>query len=91
MGTTAARKARAILDNAQKVLAIEAFAASQAISYRGEAVLGKGTKEVYQEIRKHISPIEEDRIMYIDMDILDNMVKSGVFVKVVEEALGQLE
>jgi len=91
MGTTAARKARAILDNVQKVLAIEAFAASQAISFRGEVTLGKGTREVYKEIRKHIPPVEEDRIMYTDMDKLDKMVKSGVFVKVVEDTIGQLE
>lgn len=91
MGTTAARKARLILDNVEKVLAIEAFAASQAISFRGEAVLGKGTKNVYEEIRKHVPPVENDRIMYVDMDKLDKMVKSGAFVNAAERALGELE
>lgn len=90
MGTTAARKARLILDNVEKVLAIEAFAASQAISFREGAVLGKGTRRAYEEIRKHVPPVENDRIMYVDMDKLDKMVKSGVFVKAVEEALGEL-
>lgn len=91
MGTTAARKARAILDNAEKVLAIEAFAASQAISFRGEVTLGKGTKNVYEEIRKNVPPVDDDRIMNVDMDKLDKMIKAGIFVKVVEEALGELE
>jgi len=91
MGTTAARKARAILDNAEKVLAIEAFAASQAISFREDVELGKGTRHVYEEIRKNVPPVEDDRIMYVDMDKLDKMIKAGVFVKAVEEALGELE
>lgn len=91
MGTTAARKARMILDNVQKVLAIEAFAASQAITFRENPVLGKGTKKAYEEIRKHVPPVEEDRIMYTDMDKLDKMIKDGIFVKVVEEYIGELE
>ena len=36
MGTTAARKARMVLDNVQKVLGIELFCASQGIYFRGE-------------------------------------------------------
>ncbi|NLN49669.1 MAG: histidine ammonia-lyase [Clostridiales bacterium] len=91
MGTTAARKARLIIDNVQKVLAIEAFAASQAISFRENPILGAGTEKVYGEIRKYVSPVEEDRIMNVDIEKLDKMVKEGIFVKVVEEQIGQLE
>ncbi|MDD4833969.1 MAG: histidine ammonia-lyase [Lutispora sp.] len=91
MGTTAAKKARLILDNVEKVLAIEAFAASQAISFREDAVLGKGTAKVYEEIRKNVPPVENDRIMYVDMDRLDAMVKAGAFVKAAEESVGELE
>ena len=91
MGTTAARKAMQIMDNVQKVLAIEAFAASQAIGFRENPILGKGTSLVYQEIRKHVTPVEEDRIMYPDMNKLDKMIKDGVFVRIVEESVGKLE
>lgn len=91
MGTTAARKARLIIDNVEKVLAIEAFAASQAISFRENPTLGAGTEKVYGEIRKYVSPVEEDRIMNVDIKKLDKMVKEGIFVKVVEEQIGQLE
>jgi len=91
MGTTAARKARVILDNVQKVLGIEAFAASQAISFRGDVKLGKGTSEAYMVIRKEIAPVEEDRIMYTDMNKLDEMVKSEALIKAVESAVGELE
>lgn len=91
MGTTAARKARVILDNVQKVLGIEAFAASQAISLRGDVKLGKGTSEAYKIIRKEVPPVDEDRIMYTEMNKLDRMVKTGVLIKAVESAIGQLE
>ncbi len=91
MGTTAARKARVMLDNAQKVIAIEAFAASQALTFRGDVKLGAGTAEVYKAIRKEVPPVEEDRIMYIDMNKLDKMVKNEVLIKAAEEAVGELE
>jgi histidine ammonia-lyase len=91
MGTTAARKARVILDNVQKVLGIEAFAAAQAISFRGDVKLGLGTSEAYKVIRKEVTPIDEDRVMYTDMNILDGMIKSEAFVKAVESAIGKLE
>jgi len=91
MGTTAARKARVILDNVQKVLAIEAFASSQAISFRGDVALGKGTAKVYEMIRKEVTPVVEDRIMYVEMKKFDAMIKRNAFVEVVEAATGTLE
>lgn len=91
MGTTAARKARVILDNVQKVLGIEAFAAAQAISFRGDVKLGKGTSEAYKVIRREVPPVDEDRIMYTDMNKLDRMVKNGVLIKSVESVIGRLE
>lgn len=91
MGTTAARKARVILDNVQKVLGIEAFAASQAISFRGDVALGKGTAEAYKVVRKEVAPVDEDRIMYVDMNRFDRMIKSEAFVRAVESAVGELE
>jgi histidine ammonia-lyase len=90
MGTTAARKARLILDNAQKVLGIEAFAAYQAITFREDARLGKGTREAFAVIAKEVDPVDHDRIMYIDMNKLDAMVKSEALVKAVEKAIGEL-
>jgi histidine ammonia-lyase len=91
MGTTAARKARVMLDNAQKVVAIEAFAASQALSFRGDVKFGAGTAKAYEAIRKEVPPVEDDRIMYIDMNKIDKMVKNEVLIKAVEEAVGELE
>ncbi len=54
MGTTAARKARLILDNAAEGIGIEAFAAYQAMSFRGDVKLGKGTREAVDVIKNRL-------------------------------------
>ncbi|MDD3126009.1 MAG: histidine ammonia-lyase [Candidatus Izemoplasmatales bacterium] len=64
MGTIAARKAGAILDNARKVIAMEYMSACQAIDLRAKKELGNDTQIAYNTFRKHIPFLEEDTIMY---------------------------
>ena len=90
MGTTAARKARMVLDNSQKVLAIELFCATQGIYFRGEDKLGTAGKAVYEHVRKAVQPVKEDRVMYTEMAKFDAMVKNNEIVDVVEKAIGTL-
>jgi len=90
MGTTAARKARMVLDNSQKVLAIELFCATQGIYFRGEDKLGTAGKAVYEHVRKSVQPVKEDRVMYTEMAKFDTMVKNNEIVDVVEKAIGTL-
>ena len=91
MGTTAARKARMVLDNSQKVLAIELFCATQGIYFRGEDKLGTAGKAVYEHVRKSVQPVKEDRVMYTEMAKFDAMVKNNEIVDVVEKAIGELK
>ena len=90
MGTTAARKALSILDNSQKVLGIELFAASQAMTFRDESKLGTAMTAVYKHIRKSVAPWEVDGISYIEMNKFDRMVKSGELNDLVEATIGKL-
>ena len=90
MGTTAARKARMVLDNSQKVLAIELFCAAQGIYFRGEDKLGTAGKALYEHVRKSVQPVKEDRVMYTEMAKFDAMVKNNEIVDVVEKAIGTL-
>lgn len=90
MGTIAARKARSILFNVSRVLGIEYFAASQAIYFRNGAKLGEGTSRAYELIREHIAPLEEDRVMYVDINKASEIVESGRLVKTVEEGIGEI-
>jgi histidine ammonia-lyase len=91
MGTTAARTAAMILDNAQKVLGIELFAASQAIWLRGEKGLAPATQAAYDHIRKTVAPIDEDILMHDELVKFDAMVKSNELVEVVEQVTGRLK
>lgn len=90
MGTIAARKAREILNNTRKVLAMELLAACQAIDLRGKKGLGKGTEIAYNIVRKHIKVLEEDRIMYKYIDICEDIIKSCKILNKVEEEIGSL-
>lgn len=90
MGTTAARKALSILDNAQKVVGIELFAASQAVSFRDESKLGTAMSALYKHIRKTVNAIDQDIISYVEMNKFDAMVKSGELNQIVENAIGNI-
>ena len=90
MGTIAARKARMILDNAQKVIGIELFAASQGLFLRGDKKMAPATKAVYKRIRKSVAPIHDDIVMYEQMNKFDEMVKSGELNAIAEKVTGEL-
>jgi histidine ammonia-lyase len=90
MGTIAARKAREILKNAQRVLAIEMLAAAQALEYRNEGGRGAGTDAAYELVRSFIPPLKEDRVMYPDIDKSAEMIVNGSLVESVEKAVGNL-
>ncbi|HPR24199.1 MAG TPA: aromatic amino acid lyase, partial [Bacillota bacterium] len=90
MGTTAARTAAMILDNSQKVLGIELFAASQGIWLRGEKGLSKATKAAYDHIRKTVEPVDQDVIMHYEIKKFDEMIKTNEIVEEVEKITGPL-
>ncbi|MEG1710200.1 MAG: histidine ammonia-lyase [Clostridia bacterium] len=61
MGMTAARKAREILTNTQRVIGIELLTACQAIDIRESAEkLAPSTKEMYLKVRETVPFVEKD-------------------------------
>jgi histidine ammonia-lyase len=91
MGTIAARKAREIYLNARKVIAMEMFAACQAIDIRGDKGLGKGTKAAYDEVRKVIDYIDKDRVMYFEINKAEELLADDKVLNAVEKAVGALK
>lgn len=91
MGTTAARTAAMVLDNAQKVLGIELFAASQGIWLRGEKGLAPATQAAYDFIRKSVAPVDQDVVMHYELKKFDEMIKSNEILEAVEKAAGELK
>lgn len=91
MGTIAARKAGEILKNARNVIAMELLAACQGVDLReSQDKLGKGTKKVYEEIRKVVSYYDKDRVMHIDINAMEELIKSNKIVEAVEKEIGKL-
>jgi histidine ammonia-lyase len=92
MGTIAARKARSIIDNATNVLAMELLAACQGIDLRegsSERRLGKGTIGAYRLVRSNVSMLQEDRIMYPDIQVAKELVSTGRVVESVQACLNE--
>ena len=68
MGTTAAHKAKQILENTEYIIATELICAAQAIEYRGPEKLGKETKKVYETIRRTVPALKEDKALSGDIE-----------------------
>lgn len=67
MGANAATKLKRVLDNVQRVLAIELLTAAQAMDFRNAKDSSETLFEFYKAFRKEVSFNEEDRIMHDDM------------------------
>jgi histidine ammonia-lyase len=94
MGSVCVRKYKEILRNTQVVLAVQLLCAAQALDFRlagvgmtsrpaGVLALGRGTRSAYEQIRKRVSFMEQDRPLMTDINIVADLVRSN-------ELLGQL-
>ena len=90
MGTIAARKAAEILKNAQRVLAIELFAAGQAVEMLGAEKLAPATRAALAHLRGSVPPIERDVVMYEQMEKCERIVREGGLIAAVEAVTGPL-
>jgi len=77
MGATAARKAREIVRNTSRVLAIELISAAQAIDLMDQRPMGSGTRALYRDLRSHVRPLEEDRPLSKDIEKVAGLILSG--------------
>ena len=92
MGVTAGLKLLNILDNVERILAIELMAAAQGLDFRkptlgADAQLGRGTRAAYALIRERVPFIEQDCIMYPYIEAMHQMVAQGQIVDAVNRAL----
>lgn len=90
MGTLAARKCRAIIDNVEKVLAIEFLTASQGLEFARPLRASDALENAHAVIRGKIPKITEDRVFSDDIFKLTAMIRSGEIVTAVEKVIGPL-
>lgn len=84
MGMHAGLHALEILKNTERILGIEYLIAAQAFDLRGEIRFGAGTKAAYDLIREHVSFMECDRVMNVDINASSALVSSGELAAVVQ-------
>ncbi len=90
MTPIAVRKLGEILRNVSSVLAIEILSASQAFDFRKPLRPGKGTRVAYDMVRKVVPFMEDDRVLYPDIEEVSKLVRDGSLVSGVEGAVGEL-
>ena len=90
MGTIAARKCRAIVRNAENVVAIELLCGAQAMDLFTNTRPGAGTRAAFDTIRKTIPHLERDRVLADDIAQVVGLIRNGDMVTAVEAAVGPL-
>jgi histidine ammonia-lyase len=78
MGATAAIKAYAVLQNLERILAIELFTAAQALEFRRPLASSPYIEDFIARYRQTVDFVEHDRILYPDIN------KSVAFLREVE-------
>jgi histidine ammonia-lyase len=90
MGPIAVRKCTEILKNVRTVLAIEMMAAAQAFEFHEGRRPGKGTRVAYDLIRTKVPKLEDDRVLWPDIEEIRKLVASNAILEAVEQEIGPL-
>jgi histidine ammonia-lyase len=91
MGVTSGRKLHEIVSNVQHCLAIELLCNTQGIEFLRPMKSSPALEKVYTLVRKHVLPIEDDRIFHKDIENLTRLIKTDEILKEVESITGVLK
>ena len=81
MGMVAARHAAQVIDNVERIVAIELLCAAQALDLRGVALAGTGTRAAHAQIRAQVPALIEDRPMTDDVEAVCRLIDAGKFAE----------
>jgi len=90
MGQGAAVKARHILENARRIVAIEYLCGAQGLEFRKPLKAGLGPRFAHRLLRKSVPRLTTDRSMSADIEHVVGMMRAGEISKVVEAQVGRL-
>jgi histidine ammonia-lyase len=85
MGMTGALKLRSIVDNAERLLAIELLAAAEALDFRRPLKSGTGVEHAYETVRAVSPAVTHDRAMSSDIERVAASIRAGEFDSGFEE------
>jgi len=91
MGWSAGRKLRRLIENVQRILAIEAACAAQALDLRAPLQPGPATSAVLARIRREIPFLDSDTFMAPHLEAAESLVNTGALAEAAESAIGALD
>ena len=77
MGWGAGKKLFPLLDNVQRVIAIEVLCAVQGIEYRRPLEPAPGTRRIMELVRSHVPPLDRDRSLADEIEVISNLIGRG--------------
>ncbi len=84
MGSISGRKALQVIENVEKILAIELLTAAQAFEFRKPLKSGVFLDEIHKEIRKKVAFAEKDRVFAEDIEKGIEMIRDKTLIKVID-------
>ncbi|MBQ0733069.1 histidine ammonia-lyase [Aquimarina celericrescens] len=85
MGSIGGRKALNVVENLEKILAIELLTAAQAFEFRKPLKSGIILDEIYKEVRTKVSFAKEDRVFADDIEEGVKMIKEKTIINIVNQ------
>ncbi len=79
MGMTGALKLRQVVENAERVLAIEMMCAAQGLECRLPLRPGRGVQQAHDAVRSLVPKLEQDRVLAGEIEALAGAVRAGKF------------
>ena len=79
MGMTSALKFRQVVENAERLLAVELLCAAQALEYRAPLKPAARVAEAHALVRQVVKPLSEDRVLSTDIEALAAAVRTARF------------
>jgi histidine ammonia-lyase len=89
MGSIAARKALKVLENVEKILAIELICASQAIDFKRPLKSSAPIDRIHEYVRQHIAHADKDRVFANDVNKAIEIIQSSKIIDLAEDVLQQ--
>jgi histidine ammonia-lyase len=90
MGNAAALKSWQVLANAERTLAIELLAGTQAIEFLAPLTPGRGVHELHDFVRALSPRLHDDRSLTADIEAVADAIRDGTLIAAIEAQIGEL-
>ncbi len=89
MGSIGGRKAIQVIENVEKILAIELLTAAQAFEFRKPLKSGLLLDEIHKKVRQKVSFANKDRVFADDIEKGIAMIKDKTIIKVITQVANE--